>query len=83
MNLDDIQYIILENERLLARAQSLETGPGGIMEMKQTIADKERRIDYLEAKMREIIEVPLWDEYRCIEIAREALSTDENILHQI
>jgi len=73
MNLDDIQYIILENERLLARAQSLETGPGGIMEMKQTIADKERRIDYLEAKMREIIEVPLWDEYRCIEIAREAL----------
>ena len=83
MNLDDIQYIILENERLLARAQSLETGPGGIMEMKQTIADKERRIAYLEAKMREIIEVPLWDEYRCIEIAREALSTDENILHQI
>ena len=73
MNLDDIQYIILENERLLARAQSLETGPGGIMEMKQTIADKERRIDYLEAKMREIIEVPFWDMYRCIEIAREAL----------
>jgi len=73
MNLDDIQYIILENERLLARAQSLETGPGGIMEMKQTIADREKRIEYLEDCMREIIEVPLWDEYRCIEIAREAL----------
>ena len=83
MNLDDIQYIILENEQLLARAQSLEAGPGGIMEMKQTIAVKEKRIAYLEAKMQEIIEVPLWDEYRCIEIAREALSTDENILHQI
>ena len=73
MNLDDIQYLILENERLLARAQRLETGPGGIMEMKQTIADKEKRIAYLEGKMQEIIEVPLWDEYRCIEIAREAL----------
>ena len=73
MDLDDVQYIILENERLLARAQRLETGPGGIMEMKQTIADKEKRIAYLEGKMQEIIEVPLWDEYRCIEIAREAL----------
>ena len=51
----------------------LINGPGGIMEMKQTIADKEKRIEYLEDKMREIIVVPLWDEYRCIEIAREAL----------
>ena len=35
LDLDDIQTLILENERL-------ESGPGGIMEMKQTIADKER-----------------------------------------
>lgn len=56
-----------------SRAERLEKGPGGIMEMKQTIADKEKRIEYLEDKMREIIAVPLWDEYLCIEIAREAL----------
>ena len=31
------------------KAKQLESGPGGIMEMKQTIADKERRIEKLEA----------------------------------
>ena len=47
LNLDDIQFIISENERLLARAEQLESGPGGIMEMKQTIADKEKEIERL------------------------------------
>ena len=49
-NLDDIQFIISENERLLARAEQLESGPGGIMEMKQTIADKEKEIERLKEK---------------------------------
>jgi hypothetical protein len=30
------------------RAEQLIFGPGGIMEMKQTIADKEKRIEQLE-----------------------------------
>ena len=33
------------------RAERLESGPGGIMEMKQTIADKEKRIEQLEAAL--------------------------------
>ena len=56
LNLDDIQFIISENERLLARAEKLESGPGGIMEMKQTIADKEKRIEELEADLKTITE---------------------------
>ena len=54
-NLDDIQFIISENERLLARAEQLESGPGGIMEMKQTIADKEKQIAELESCLIDII----------------------------
>jgi hypothetical protein len=38
IDLDDIQTLIFENERL-------NSGPGGIMEMKQTIADKEKEIE--------------------------------------
>lgn len=34
------------------RVEQLESGPGGIMEMKQTIADKESRIEQLEAALR-------------------------------
>jgi len=34
------------------RVEQLESGPGGIMEMKQTIADKERRIEKLETALR-------------------------------
>lgn len=41
LDLDDIQTLILENERL-------ESGPGGIMEMKQTIANKEQEIERLQ-----------------------------------
>ena len=33
----------------------LTSGPGGIMEMKQTIADKERRIEKLEAALRSYV----------------------------
>jgi predicted RNase H-like nuclease (RuvC/YqgF family) len=33
------------------RIKHLESGPGGIMEMKQTIADKEKRIEALEAAL--------------------------------
>jgi len=50
MNLDDIQYIILENEKLLKRTEQLTSGAGGIMEMKQTIADKEAEIERLKNK---------------------------------
>lgn len=34
------------------RAERLESGPGGIMEMKQTIADNEKRIEQLEAALQ-------------------------------
>jgi hypothetical protein len=34
----------------------LRSGPGGIMEMKQTIADKETRIEKLEITLRDIVE---------------------------
>ena len=33
------------------RIEQLESGPGGIMEMKQTIADKEKRIAELENEL--------------------------------
>lgn len=36
------------------RIEQLISGPGGIMEMKQTIADKESNIERLEATLREI-----------------------------
>jgi hypothetical protein len=41
------EAVAKENERLIS-------GPGGIMEMKQTIADKEKHIYYLEAILRDI-----------------------------
>jgi hypothetical protein len=34
------------------RIKELESGPGGIMEMKQTIADKEQRIEKLESQFK-------------------------------
>lgn len=37
-----------------SKAERLESGLGGIMEMKQTIADKEKRIEELETALREI-----------------------------
>jgi hypothetical protein len=47
LDLDDIQTLILDNERL-------EHGPGGIMEMKQTIANKEREIEQLRKDFKEM-----------------------------
>ena len=38
------------------RIEQLTSGPGGIMEMKQTIADKESRIEELESALRTIYE---------------------------
>jgi|GEM_PF-4751960 len=48
-----LEYLPINERRLhLAnrRISQLETGPGGIMEMKQTIADKEREILVLETR---------------------------------
>jgi hypothetical protein len=47
LDLDDIQTLILENERL-------ESGPGGIMEMKQTISNKEQEIERLNKKVKQL-----------------------------
>ena len=55
-DLDDMQFIILENERLLARVKQLESGSGGIMEMKQTIADKEKEIERLQRDLLLVVE---------------------------
>ena len=53
-----LEYLPI-NERKLHRANSrisqLESGPGGIMEMKQTIADKEDKIYKLQEALRLII----------------------------
>jgi hypothetical protein len=46
------EAVAKENERLIS-------GPGGIMEMKQTIADKEKRIAELESKLGERV---VWTE---------------------
>lgn len=59
MNNDDLEdEIDLYYNKWLAakqRAERLESGPGGIMEMKQTIADKEKRIDALETAIKEAL----------------------------
>jgi len=47
------------------RVEQLTSGPGGIMEMKQTIADKENRIEKLETALEHTME--------CFLGAREAL----------
>ena len=41
---------VLENEILSEQIKRLTSGPGGIMEMKQTIADKEKEIERLKEK---------------------------------
>jgi hypothetical protein len=47
------------------RVEQLTSGPGGMMEMKQTIADKENRIEKLETALEHTME--------CFLGAREAL----------
>jgi len=82
------EAVAKENERLqsqydialgairvgVERIEQLTSGPGGIIEMKQTIADKERRIEKLEAALRVIVQV--WDTDQPISIARAALARD-------
>jgi len=46
------EFATMEIDRLRKRVEQLESGPGGIMEMKQTIADREREIEYLQADLR-------------------------------
>jgi len=56
------------------RVEQLESGPGGIMEMKQTIADKERRIEELERVLWDItMSARLVGDYLHVKMAREAL----------
>jgi hypothetical protein len=45
------------------------------------ISSLEARLKKMEAALVEIVSVPLWDEYRCIEIARDALKEYRNELH--
>lgn len=42
------EFATMEMDRLRKRVEQLTSGPGGIMEMKQTIADKEAIIERLE-----------------------------------
>ena len=42
------EFATMEMDRLRKRAEQLESGPGGIMEMKQTIANKEQEIERLQ-----------------------------------
>ena len=43
-------------KNLNEKNERLESGPGGIMEMKQTIADKEIRIEKLETALKHTME---------------------------
>ena len=60
-------------KNLNEKNERLESGPGGIMEMKQTIADKESRIEQLEAALREIAALGYRDCDSAMIIARNAL----------
>lgn len=45
------------------------------------ISTLQARLKKMEAAFVEIVNVPLWDEYRCIEIARQALKEYRDELH--
>lgn len=48
MNIEDkLDGLIHANRHFMDRIEQLTSGPGGIMEMKQTIADKETEIERL------------------------------------
>ena len=52
----DTDYSAAERvKQLEADLMRMEKGPGGIMEMKQTISDKEQRIEELQSIIKEII----------------------------
>ena len=50
MNIEDklVDGLIHANRHFMDRIEQLTSGPGGIMEMKQTIADKESEIERLQ-----------------------------------
>jgi predicted nucleic acid-binding Zn-ribbon protein len=49
---DELDQLSMKYLAAKNRAEKLINGPGGIMEMKQTIADKEKEIEYLKADLR-------------------------------
>ena len=50
------EFAAMEIARLNERVEQLTSGLGGIMEMKQTISDKEKYIEQLETALQEIAE---------------------------
>jgi hypothetical protein len=64
-------------KNLNEKNEQLISGPGGIMEMKQTIADKEQRIEKLEKALNRIADLTeRWNDsldLQANEIARKAL----------
>jgi uncharacterized protein (DUF342 family) len=61
----------VENDELIALSDRYES----------VISTLEERLKKMEAAFVEIVNVPLWDEYRCIEIARQALKEYRDELH--
>ena len=53
---DEMHYLRDQYDDACRRIRQLTSGPGGIMEMKQTIADKEKRIDKLESAIRKALD---------------------------
>ena len=47
---DELHYLRDQYDDACRRIRQLTSGPGGIMEMKQTIADKEKEIERLKEK---------------------------------
>jgi len=48
------EWSVMELRRLRNKIKELKSGSGGIMEMKQTISDKEQEIEQLHVALREI-----------------------------
>ena len=50
---DEMHYLRDQYDDACRRIRQLTSGPGGIMEMKQTIADKEKEIEELKTALRQ------------------------------
>ena len=50
---DEMHYLRDQYDDACRRIKQLTSGPGGIMEMKQTISDKEKEIEELKAALRQ------------------------------
>lgn len=61
----------MENDELIALCDRYDS----------VISSLDARLKKMEAALVEIVNVPLWDEYRCIEIARQALKEYRDELH--